>query len=643
MICVIKQVKKKKTLISLLVIIMGLLFISTSKNYLSTCNLMQEENFSTKIITANPPSVNITNIHEGDQFEAPYPVIINVTIEDDDTSVSEAKALINSPSMSLNFTMEESMGTWSASWDNISKYELGTYTITIWASDENDEINQTQSVNIELIDTTNPYSNDLTLEEPFRTFSYDLDWILYDNYEAGGEYRVWCSDFQGSTSMVRDWTPWSNGTNLRVEIDTAIPGIFNYSIEYRDGANLYGISDSVIVNVSEYIYLSSDYNPTIIDLSTESGISLIVNVSSDAVLKIDEQSDPFSHISKVNNGDNFVRYYHIRIFNWTREETSEMLESAVVRFYYEPNQIKMLDNLRVYRFDGIDDMWTNIDYEINIAGNYVEFTTTDFPYFAFFELEETSVGINPFGSIDPFSFLIVVLLSTVGISAVSSYVIISRKNKKKGTTSDLKRKKYLKSTQSQILKAATTIKKKKVSAIKAPLKEPSLTEVKTTTKEVIVQERADICQVHRGPIKGLIFSCPKCSCKYCVECALNLEEKNEGCWSCNEPLEVKKSLPILKEVPRGELSVQDVLNASIDDTIPKKASFIDILPTIESSLTVVSKDFLERIDQIPWRDDLEKESFIKEMLSYTPEEQEDFINEMLGDTLDLTQGRETGE
>ncbi len=474
----IKQ--KKKFAICTFLIILGLFYIVAINCFeFRHDETLTERGSFPRVLTANPPSVNITNLNDGDVFEAPNTVLINATIEDDDTSVSIAKVLINSSTMSLNLTMEEKMGTWSTSWDNISKYELGIYTITVWASDENGEINMTQSVNIELIDTTDPFSNDLTLEEPFRTWPLRLDWILYDNYESGGEYRVWCRDPQGDISMVRDWSPWTNGTILWVDINTSIPGIFNYTIEYRDGANLYGLSDSVIVNVSDYAYLCSYYNPTIIDLNKESGISLNINVSSDAVLTIDDQSDPFSNISKVNNGNNFARYYHIRIFNWTRIETSEMLESAVLRFYYQTGQINALENLRVYRFDEITESWTNIDYSLNSLENYVEITITEFSYLVFFELEETlpMTRSSDSNSIDPFLILIILVLSAIGLSAVSSYTFFSRKNKKK-FKSKVKRSKYLidssQSRQKDTLKNSI-VEPPKTIRIKSILQDASLT------------------------------------------------------------------------------------------------------------------------------------------------------------------------
>lgn len=59
-------------------------------------------------------------------------------------------------------------------------------------------------------------------------------------------------------------------------------------------------------------------------------------------------------------------------------------------------------------------------------------------------------------------------------------------------------------------------------------------EIKKTEAEIDIEEKEVICVVHKGPITGSIYLCPKCKTYYCQKCALALKEKGEKCWSCEE-------------------------------------------------------------------------------------------------------------
>ena len=68
---------------------------------------------------------------------------------------------------------------------------------------------------------------------------------------------------------------------------------------------------------------------------------------------------------------------------------------------------------------------------------------------------------------------------------------------------------------------------------KRVLKETALTE-----SEMEIEPDADFCVVHKGPIRGIIYSCPKCGVKYCMKCAKMLKKRKEGCWSCEGKIEL---------------------------------------------------------------------------------------------------------
>jgi hypothetical protein len=60
----------------------------------------------------------------------------------------------------------------------------------------------------------------------------------------------------------------------------------------------------------------------------------------------------------------------------------------------------------------------------------------------------------------------------------------------------------------------------------------------TTESEVGVQKQEFICVVHKGPITGANFLCPKCGTFYCMACAMALKKNGEKCWTCGAELDV---------------------------------------------------------------------------------------------------------
>ncbi len=73
--------------------------------------------------------------------------------------------------------------------------------------------------------------------------SETIAWALYDDWD-GGKYRVWLDG-----GIWVDWTGWNKSNILIVPIYRGVFGTYNYTIEYYDSQNQYGISDSVIVTI----------------------------------------------------------------------------------------------------------------------------------------------------------------------------------------------------------------------------------------------------------------------------------------------------------------------------------------------------------------------------------------------------------
>ncbi len=63
-------------------------------------------------------------------------------------------------------------------------------------------------------------------------------------------------------------------------------------------------------------------------------------------------------------------------------------------------------------------------------------------------------------------------------------------------------------------------------------------EIEKTKEELSIQEKPVLCQVHKGPIMGINYICPKCKATYCLKCATLLAEKKEPCWVCEEFIKI---------------------------------------------------------------------------------------------------------
>jgi len=98
--------------------------------------------------------------------------------------------------------------------------------------------------------SNNPIDITMTIGENIK-----INWFLWDGI-GPGKYRIWTNDSNDNYYVWINWTNWMNNTNLQVPINRTILGIFNYTIEYNNSAGIFGIPDTVIVNIipSQPIY-----------------------------------------------------------------------------------------------------------------------------------------------------------------------------------------------------------------------------------------------------------------------------------------------------------------------------------------------------------------------------------------------------
>ncbi len=138
--------------------------------------------------------------------------------------------------------------------------------------------------------------------------------------------------------------------------------------------------------------------------------------------------------------------------------------------------------------------------------------------------------------------LLIILLVIIGIIAIVAIGFLRTRAKKEPKGLEIKAKRKTTSEYKRTTTKAAPIKPK---VKKSPSAEVSQSpeemaaiseETQKTRAEMLIEEKEDICPVHKGPIVGIMYACPKCKTKYCMKCARTLVQNNEGCWACNDPI-----------------------------------------------------------------------------------------------------------
>ena len=101
-----------------------------------------------------------------------------------------------------------------------------------------------------MIDNTIPSSSTPPHDSHQQGSTATITWSLYDN-SGGGYYKVRKSIPDSIHSVdVIPWTEWDHGDTIVVPINTTEIGQWFYRIEYNDSNGNFGISHSVLVNVT---------------------------------------------------------------------------------------------------------------------------------------------------------------------------------------------------------------------------------------------------------------------------------------------------------------------------------------------------------------------------------------------------------
>ncbi|NVM02138.1 MAG: hypothetical protein HWN67_07365 [Candidatus Helarchaeota archaeon] len=131
----------------------------------------------------------------------------------------------------------------------INRTVPGIYNYTIEYNDTHNLFGYPDTVIVLIVDSL-PTSN---FPVPIVTSASGLEtinWTLYDDY-GPGQYRVWANDSNGNYYVWVNWTSWINNSQFSIQINRTAPGIYNYTIDYNDSANQFGIPGIVIVTITD--------------------------------------------------------------------------------------------------------------------------------------------------------------------------------------------------------------------------------------------------------------------------------------------------------------------------------------------------------------------------------------------------------
>ena len=127
---------------------------------------------------------------------------------------------------------------------------IGSYNYTILYHDDQNLFGTQDTVIVNIANDQNP-----TTDHPADIITVLGDnqyirWTLNDDY-GGGSYRIIANDSLGSFYVYRSWELWSIGQTVSISINRTKLGVFNYTIEYYDSLNQFGVPDTVLVTVNQ--------------------------------------------------------------------------------------------------------------------------------------------------------------------------------------------------------------------------------------------------------------------------------------------------------------------------------------------------------------------------------------------------------
>ncbi len=234
--------------------------------------------------------------------------------------------------------------------------------------------------------------------------------------------------------------------------------------------------------------------------------------------------------------------------------------------------------------------------------------------------------------LDMTTILIVIIGAAAAIGAVSVITIKRKKPAKK--EAQVGQKLQIKAPTPAIGKMvdgklvgekAKKAKKAEAEEAKKELTPEEIEALKKTEKEMQVEKKEHTCIVHKGPIKGAMYLCPKCETFYCMTCARTLKANGEKCWSCESEIDVEVPVEFKQRfdanTAQGILESTTKYDATFKKAMMYESDFKEIsqLNTIE--FTLIDPEILKKIDKMELSIDKKKE-ILNDLRGLNPAEQQ---------------------
>ncbi len=269
------------------------------------------------------------------------------------------------------------------------------------------------------------------------------------NYSYYGNLAPNFSIEIADASLNTTWYFLDNGTNTTANIifsgftgtiqqniwETMGNGAITIYFYANDSNGNIGFNNITIYILSdEYIFMEPNITNSI-DLIEEKGLEIDLLTDSVAILQVSRRVSKFSGIENPWGNLTAYYFYNLTIFdaNFTTNNTD--IQSMIIRFYYNPSLVNNPNNLYLLHYvwhGGSVWIWEAEDIIINSNAHYIEFNATHLSIFCLAEIEmdEDVPDDVPFWVFIMDNLLIIIILSAIGVSVPTVYVVISRKKEK---------------------------------------------------------------------------------------------------------------------------------------------------------------------------------------------------------------------
>jgi len=497
--------------------------------------------------------------------------------------------------------------------------------------------NSGEYFNISITDITPPQAISILIESgKIYTFKTQVNLTL----NAGDASEMKFKNEDGGWSI---WQPYQ--TSIIWDLSGGY-GVKVVYVVFRDQTlNEADPINSTIIRIKPADNFFDSSGNNIIDLIDSLDLYMEIDAKDLGFLEIYREKDVFANTDDPSDNLIILYYYSFEVYDKNYELDSDIINSALIRIYYDPKDIKNLNNLQLLKF--VEGNWITIDITINTKDNYIEFTTSTFSVYL---LCESKSLIQ-----QPMFIIIIIIIIGSAITISGSVYSVKKKSKAKSKQQSLDKKKAL---MKRDMLAGTDLKSKAMPEIGIIPKKPAkakkakkagkadieeeierreLTaeeklELEKTEAEVDVEKKSFTCIVHRGEIVGNVYICPNCQSFYCHKCAKVLKIKGEKCWSCENEITVslteeeritlmeKKSSEILKEIIESDPVLKRAMEA--------EEGFKGIPELYNKEFTLLSPKELDTVDLLDMSIE-EKTEFIKEILNLNLEERKQLLNDML--------------